>query len=398
MYNNSTLGGYFAELQLMTHTFNLNGRAIRLIASHGGRKYKRATGLVIDPALWNQKAKSLAAKCRDKNVWDSLRQIDLRLQEKEPGAKTEEEILSVIEWGITGIERKEERKRPTFWAYFREWGERPSPVRRQRRLYPNIVAKLMGTKEDWEQIDSTYYFRLCQKMDDYGCSINYKGAIIAKLKVVMSEGYKLKYHRNEEFRYFRRMAEVPEAIALSQEEVDKVWACQNLTHMERKAADLFIIGVYSVARWEDYSRLEMKNVAGGMLNYEQLKTGHTVIIPASPRLVEALERNGGRAPVLSQQKFNDAIKRVCRKVGMTDRLHVSKSKGAGRVSESKERCEMVSSHTARRTGATLLYLSGVPIKRCMLCTGHNTEKVFLGYIRISKEENARALSDLAFFK
>lgn len=381
----------------MTHTFNLNGRTIRLIVSSDGVKYKKATGLSIQPTLWNQKAKSLRAKCKDARVYEQLRQIDLRMQEAESIGLEPDKAIEYALNGKVSAEKKKP-KRPTFWQYFKEWGERPSPVQRQRRLYPNIVSKLMGTKEDWEDIDSAYYFRLCQAMDEYGCSINYKGAIISKLKVVMNEGYKLKYHKNEEFRQFRRMSEVPETIALSSSELDALWECDKLTQMEKKARDLFIIGVYSVARWEDYSRITRDNISNGMLNYEQLKTGKTVILPVSPRLQECLDRNGGIAPKLSQQKFNDAIKRCCRKIGMTDKIHVSKSKGANRVSSSEERCELVSSHTARRTGATMLYLAGVPIKRCMLISGHSTESNFLRYVRITKEENAKLLADNPFFQ
>ena len=380
----------------MTHTFNLNGKTIRLIVSSDGQKYKKTTGLSIQPSLWNSKAKSLRAKCKDAKVYDKLRLIDLRMQEAERDGREPEDA---IEFALNGkVSSKKKPKQPTFWQYFKEWGERPSPVQRQRRLYPNIVSKLMGTREDWEDIDSAYYFRLCRAMDEYGCSVNYKGAIISKLKVVMNEGYKQKFHKNEEFRQFKRMSEVPETIALSSSELDALWECDKLTQMEKKARDLFIIGVYSVARWEDYSRLTTDNISNGMLNYEQLKTGKTVILPVSPRLQECLERNGGIAPKLSQQKFNGAIKRCCRKIGMTDKVHVSKSKGANRVSESIERCELVSSHTARRTGATMLYLAGVPIKRCMLISGHSTEQTFLRYVRITKEENARMLADNEFFK
>lgn len=383
----------------MTHTFNLNKRSIRIIVFHGGKKYKKNTGLIIDPNLWSQSARTLQSKCKDRKVLEKLRAIDLRLLEMEGAVSDGADIGSAIEYALTGERRRpEEVSRPTFWQYFREWGERPSPVRRQRRLYPNVIAKLMGTREDWEQIDTAYYFRLCRRMDEYGCSVNYKGAIIAKLKLVMNEGYKQKFHRNEEFRQFRRMSEVPETIALTRDELEALWTCDTFTQMERKAADLFIIGTLSVARWEDYSRLTMDNVSDGMLNYEQLKTGRTVILPASPRLVECLRRNGGRAPVLSQQKFNEAIKRACRKIGMTAKLHVSRSRGAVRVSEAKERWEMVSSHTARRTGATCLYLSGVPIKRCMLLSGHTTESNFLRYVRVSKEENAAMLAGNEFFR
>ena len=383
----------------MTHTFNIDHKTIRLILSSNGEKIKKSTGLSIEPSLWNQKAKSIRAKCKDEKVYAKLSQIHLRMQEAEDMDMAPEEA---VVYALSGKQRvspnQDEPKRPSFWQYFKEWGERPSPVQRQRRLYPNIVSKLMGTKEDWEQIDTAYYFRLCRAMDDYGCSINYKGAIISKLKVVMNEGYKLKYHRNEEFRQFKRMSEVPETIALTSEELDALWDCDTLTQMESKARDLFMIGVYSVARWEDYSRMKISNIANGMLNYEQLKTGKTVILPVSSRLLECLQRNGGIAPQLSQQKFNEAIKRACKKIGMTEKLHISKSRGSSRVSQAKERWELVSSHTARRTGCSLLYLSGVPIKRCMMVSGHSTEKVFMNYIRISKEENAKELSSLGFFK
>ena len=384
----------------MTHTFNLDHNTIRLIVSDCGKKFKKSTGLSIDPSLWNQGAKSLRSKCKDAKVYESLREIDLRMQEAEGKNILPEEAII---YAISGEERKkEERKsrvsRPTFWQYFKDWGERPSPVQRQRRLYPRIVSKLMGEKEDWEQIDTAYYFRLCRAMDDYGCSINYKGAIISKLKVVMNEGYKQKYHKNEDFRQFKRMSEVPETIALSKDELDKLWSCEELTQMEQKARDLFFIGVYCVARWEDYSRISSDNISGGTINYEQKKTGKTVILPVSPRLVECLRRNGGIAPQLSQQKFNEAIKRCCKKIGMTDKLHISRSSGSARISEAKERWSMVSSHTARRTGCSLLYLSGVPIKRCMMVSGHSTERVFLSYIKVSREENARMLADNDFFK
>ena len=379
----------------MTHTFNLNGRTIRLIVSHKGEKIKRTTGISIDPKLWNSTAKTLPAKCKDVSALEHLRTIHIRLQEKEPKVLSLEDAYNAIAYAFG--EEYHTPSRPSFWQYFREWGERPSPVQRQRRLYPNIVSKLMGEKEDWEQIDSAYYFRLCRRMDEYGCSINYKGAIISKLKLVMSEGYKQKFHKNEEFRYFKRMSEVPETIALTKEELESLWSFDGLTHMERKAADLFIIGTYAVARWEDYSRLSLANISNGMLGYEQLKTGRSVVLPASPKLIACLERNGGRAPALSQQKFNEAIKRVCKKIGMTDLVHYSKSQGAGRVSCAKHRYEMVSSHTARRTGATRLYLSGVPIKRCMLLSGHSTEANFLRYVRITKEENAQMLAGNEFF-
>ena len=380
----------------MKHTFVYDKGSIRLVVSHQGKVYRKATGLTTK--LWDSSAKKLASKCKDVKVREKLMQIEKRLLDREGGAKTESDAKRIMAWAITGEVFPVRKGVPSFWEYFREWGERPSPVQRQRRLYPNIVSRLMGESENWDAIDSAYYYRLCRKMEDYGYSINTMGAVIDKLKIVMNEGFKQKFHTNTEFKEFKSMSEVPETIALSQEELEALWRFKSKSSWEKKARDLFIIGVYSAARWEDYSRFTLANISSGKLSYSQLKTGATVIIPASSRLVKCLKRNGGAAPKLSQQKFNEAIKKVCEGIGMTAPVHYSIGKGAGREHHVKRRCDMVSSHTARRTGATLLYKSGVPIKQCMMITGHKSESTFLGYIRISKEENAELLSKNPFFK
>lgn len=381
----------------MNHTFNLDHNSVRLVVSHKGKKYRKSTGITVADGLWDSRAKKLNAKCKDAKAYDKLRLIHLRLLEMENTVRGEGEVLDAIEYALTGKKNARKNARPTFWEYFREWGERPSSVQRQRRLYPNIVSKLMGEQDDWEDIDTAYYFRLCNAMDDYGCSTNYKGAIVSKLKNVMSEGYRLKYHSNEDFRQFKVMSEVPETIALTQAEVDALCKYKTESTIEKKVRDLAIIGIYSVARWEDFSRLSDDNISDGMLRYAQLKTERAVVLPASPRLVSALKRNKGVAPSLSQQKFNEYFKVVCKKIGMTQKLHIARSRGADRYTEAKERWELASSHTCRRTGCTLLYLSGVPLKRCMMISGHTTEDNFMRYIRITREENAKMLSDIAFF-
>ncbi|MDO9635196.1 MAG: tyrosine-type recombinase/integrase [Paludibacter sp.] len=60
--------------------------------------------------------------------------------------------------------------------------------------------------------------------------------------------------------------------------------------------------------------------------------------------------------------------------------------------------ELVTSHTARRSFATNLYLAGIDTISIMLLTGHKTEKSFMVYIRITKEQNAYRVASHPFFK
>ncbi len=66
----------------------------------------------------------------------------------------------------------------------------------------------------------------------------------------------------------------------------------------------------------------------------------------------------------------------------------------------KQRCndddlvfDLLSSHTARRSFATNYYLLGFPTIDLMKITGHRTERSFLKYIKVSKLDTAKRLSE-----
>lgn len=396
----------------MTHTFNLNGRAIRLIVSHEGKKYKKATGLTTDPALWNQKARSLRAKCRDGRVYERLRMIDLRMAEKEAaGSVSPEEAINYAVHGENAAESPkngtEKEKgagvvRPCFWDFFEAWSVADVPSRRDRSLAYRRLASIMGREGDWEDIDTSFYSVLMERLNGMGYSDNYKATLIAKLKTVMIEGAKRKYHGNLDYKRFSYKWETADTIALSQEEVEAIWSA-DLDGAEARARDCFIVGVYTAARFSDYSRISSDNIQNGRLviQFKQRKTQGEVLLPISPRVLAVLDRNGGRVPRISEQEVGRHMKRICSRLGgsFDDIVQVTKSRGAYHVIEKKRRWELISTHTARRTGATLLYtVYNVPLHSCMMLTGHRMPSNFLKYIKVSREENARMLADNPFFK
>lgn len=386
----------------MTHNFNINSRSIRLVVSHNGKQYKKYTGLTIRPSLWKKDAKSLQAKCRDKEVWEKLQPIHLRVCEKEGYVKTEEDVLRVIEYALTGkmpgASPIDSKRRLTFWEYFNEWSVRESTQSRQKRLCYNNIAKLMGKDFNWEDVDSAFHFRLVQKMQAAGYAINYQWKMISQLKTVMNEGRKLKYHSNLEYQDFKAKRIETESVYLTKDEVDRLWEYTPHGELERKARDLFLLGVYSCARFSDYSRLSMDMIHDGVIRFTQVKTSSSVMVPASPRLLSILERNGGVAPHLAQQHLNEWIKKVCKAVKIDDAIETTFNTGLKRTRQMRPKYELVSSHTARRTGVTLLYMTGVPLHQVMLISGHKDEDSIRHYLRLTKEENVALLRDNPFFK
>lgn len=385
----------------MTHTFNIDKGSIRLVASHKGKQYKKATGLTIDPALWNKKAKSLPAKCKDRRVWDKLRLVHLRAESEQVNAKTESDVLRIMEYAITGkmqVSRSNTPRPLSFWEYFDEWVNRESTQIRQKRLCYNNIAKFMGKDFDWSDVDSAFHFRLVQKMRDAGFGINYQWKTVSQLKTVMNEGRKLKYHANLEYQDFKTRREDPDTVYLTQDEVERLWEYKPKGELERKARDLFLLGVYSCARFSDYSRLCSDMIKDGVIRFTQVKTSSSVMVPAAPRLLSVLERNGGRAPHLAQQHLNEWIKKVCKAVKIDERVEVSSTDGKSRKTKILPKYSLVSSHTARRTGITLLYMTGIPLQQVMLISGHKDEDSIRHYLRLTKEENVALLKDNPFFK
>ena len=376
--------------------------AVRLVITHHGKVYRKYTGISVLTSRWKRPKNGRQWPTSPEDS-QKLKTILLALEERLDEYSTESDIIKAVNdvlssnlGNYTPIGENTSGK-VSFWQYFDEWAARPRSTMRYNENVRRRIGEMMGRQDNWNDIDSAWFFRLNQKMDEAGYSVNYKATIIARLKTVMSEGFKLKYHTNTEYMNFKKVQEPADTVYLTQEEVDAIWDLELTLSIERKARDLFILGIYTASRFSDYSRLALEDIRDGKIRFVQKKTSGDVVIPASPRVVQVLERNGGHAPVICQQKYNKSIKEVCRKAGMTETVLVTRSRGAQHVTERMKKYELVSSHTARRTGATLLYMSGVPLRQCMLITGHTTEANFMKYIRVTKEQNADMLASNPFF-
>jgi len=370
------------------------GTALVLVISQGGRKYKKQVGISVRPADWKKQ------RTKDERVNARLRAIENNLNATLNQFSTPAQIRAAIDLALgRQTTSPTDSTRPRFWDYFKEWSERDTPSRRDRSLAYRRVSEIMGTGEDWEEINPAWHFRFLRRCDDLGLSRNYEATLVAKVKSVLIEGRRLGYHSSDAYREFSYKWETADSVALTQTEVDALWNAP-LSGRDAMARDLFILGIYTASRFQNYSRLTRGNIVGGMIQFVQPKTGEEVIIPLSPRVEEVLRRNGGAAPTLTEQELGRRIKAICRDLGGTflETSDVRRTQG-GRVSiERKAKWERVCPHTARRTGATILHLAGVPDYQLMKLTGHRTLQNFQKYLRISKEENAMLLKDNPFFK
>ena len=84
---------------------------------------------------------------------------------------------------------------------------------------------------------------------------------------------------------------------------------------------------------------------------------------------------------------------------LTDKITYSYTVGGKIKTVTKEKWELICSHTARRSAATNLYLTGrMKTLEIMRLTGHKTEQNFFRYIRLTSDDTARSISGDMFFR
>ena len=374
--------------------------SVRVVITHRGKVWRKAVGLSVQ--AWNQKTQ----KSGNIKTDQALKTIRIGLESTLNELSSDNDIENALkrvyegEWHKDTATTLKTPKRPSFATYFKEWSERDCGAVRQNKTAYNIVTEIMGKGIAWSDFDDAFLVRLLAGFDKRKMRPNYQGVVLGRLKTALNEAYALHYLTDDSFRNWKKPSEETFAIALTEQEVELLWNADLDKKMSR-VRDLFLLGVYTAGRFSDYSLLTSDNIHDGRISFVQKKTGSPVLIPCHPRVQEILERNGGRAPRMSIQSFNGKIKDVCREAGIGSVIQVPPGtlarlgKGAGLVVHKWELC---SSHTARRTGASLLYKSGVPVRVCRYLTGHTKDDTFLRYIKIDREEAADILAESPFFK
>lgn len=219
---------------------------------------------------------------------------------------------------------------------------------------------------------------------------------ISIIKVFMGEAVDLRYTTNNEFRHKKfSYSEVDtDAVYISEKELDKLYRFDFTGNKKlENVKNLFVFGAWVGLRFSDFSNIKPENIvqidSEYFIKMITQKTKELVIIPCSPVVLDIFkkyEHNRNRLPhAISNQKFNDYIKEVCRIAEFTEK---------GRLADDTnlELWQCISSHTARRSFATNYYLQGFPVIDLMKITGHKTEKAFMKYIRVTKLDAAKRLS------
>lgn len=275
----------------------------------------------------------------------------------------------------------------------------------------NILEDFQKTyrrKISFETIDVDFYYDFIDYLTTTKKhSTNTIGKLIKNIKVILNDATESGVNKNMDFKSKRFIAPSEKSFSIYMNE-SELLEIGNIDLSENKkleiVRDLFLIGCYTGLRYSDYSTIKAENidVEMNMLSIKTQKTGTEIAIPLHEVVNAILQKYNYILPEsISNQKTNDYLKELgIRETGWekdkkTKCLHETVKKVI--TKEGKQlhtpmlKYELLSTHTARRSFATNLFLSGFPALSIMKITGHTTEKSFMKYIKITPTENATLL-------
>lgn len=367
-----------------------------------GDKIRISTELKVPSKYWDSKNKVLLKRCPDYAFLSvKLNKFVSIVGKWVVRADIDEMNLSELKTLILkelGREVKEDNKQGGLLGFYKYWANTSfgshTSTRQIRNHYKTLCEYLNNEDVSFESVNYEFYIKFKSYLDDVK---NYKpnttSTHLKDLKAVMAEAQRRGLHNSDNYKAIKKKFVDIDSVYLTIDEINKLYEYP-LYGMKQMARDLFVLGCHTAMRYSDYSQLNPLQISDGKITNINKKTKTTVIVPAHPRVIEILNR-WGRAPKVSQEMLNRLIKVICMEMGIFNQaIPVRTKEGVTYV----EKYNLITTHTARRSGATNMFLSGIPAQSIMKITGHATESSFLKYLRISKEQNANLLADNPFFK
>lgn len=408
--------------------------SIGILISFRGKKYRRSVGESIPVKYWNKTKKRAKATSEftygnvindaiDK--WNSaaLRTLSFFKEYYNPPAP--ESFFAQLDNEFY----KDEKDKPmpmSFTDYLDTYIKRYEHARSIITIkhYTTTRNKLiefekrLPKKLSFEDLNIEFYNEFRNWFYQHGYTDNYFGSVIKVIKQAYMEARRVdKLHscNNIEHKDFVTVTAESDNVYLSEDELLKIHKLdltpkliaenyKNISphRIQQKIISLtrvrqrFLIGAYTGLRVSDFARLGDMNI-GEFIRINTIKTKSNTIVPIHPVIAEIIAGGFDATVTVSDQKINSHIKELARLAGITDMVLLNRHVGGKVVEVYKEKCDLVSTHTARRSFATNAYKAGVPTIAIMKVTGHKKESTFLKYIKISAEENAQMLKTHPFF-
>ncbi len=236
-------------------------------------------------------------------------------------------------------------------------------------------------------------------------SPNTIGRHIKQFKIIMRSAEEDGIHSNKIYtnKKFILLTAPVESIYLTDEEIDKMYKLDlSDKPMHELVRDAFVLGSQIAQRFSDYIRIRPHHIheegSDLKLIMRAQKTDQKINVPLNSIAIKILQKYNQSIPKVPEQVFNRYIKLIGKWAGINQPIEYIKHLGSEKIKVIEPKYELITSHTARRSGATNMLKSKLTLDEVRRITGHKTIKNLLTYIRLTEDEVYERIKESSFFK
>lgn len=386
-------------------------------------------GMAFDKSHVEAEILAIANPKKSEAILKAKREEEERLREEE---RIKEEQARLIKEGI-------EAERAKIWNFLNRFCEEIKSGTRLnghsryaqgtvkawfsfRKLYDQFDKKHRYT---WNDVDRAFVTKFLAFMEKNDYMVSAQNKYLVDLRAIVNYAYLDGIHDNDRaMQYFakKKIEESDKAIEiyLTDAELQALYDMP-LTGKQDEVRDIFLVGCYTCQRVSDYNDIDkdcFTTTAKGtpVIRLIQKKTRNEVKIPImNPNLKAICEKYSYNLHSVVDVILNRYIKDILKKLSetvpslgkmVTTKLTMKQKKleedgklvvernDKGEVIMPRYNC--VTTHTARRSGITNMYLTHkYTIVQMMHVSGHKTQKTFMDYIKLSSDEIADEIDAIA---
>lgn len=204
---------------------------------------------------------------------------------------------------------------------------------------------------------------------------------------------------NKGFKNYKKPSYFSDSVYLNENELKIILDTELNSELE-VIRDLFILRCYIGTRFKDSEITKDLIVTSDGLDFLKVfatKVEKESFIPIHPIVSEIGDKYNWKFKQFSNAYTNRQIKTICSIAGIDNEVTVNFKRGGVYGVKVVKKWQLISTHTARRTIATNLFLSGVEPELIITLTGHSTVKQLMVYVKVGNLQKAKMLARSDFF-
>lgn len=358
---------------------------------------KYPTGISISPAQWNQKEHrvreitGIPFRQYNKTLDIIEREVKIIFQNTDYFSLSTNLLRAKID---ACLERGTGASNDEFKVYL-------DMKVKENHKYHQLKNKLEKySRLSWSNINAKWLQQYVRDLELQGLARNTIAKQINALKSLLNDAAKDNLNHSTQYKHFSYSPEIVYKTYLTMQEVEAIYNLKDLSPALDIIKDLFIVGCLTGLRVENYTNIDQSlsintdDTITAIVN----KNGPRITIPQHYIIKDIILKYKGLPPPRSVWAINRGIKKIAEKAKINSPVISVREEGGVRVTTTLPKYKTITSHTARRTLVTLLYLQNVKLDYIRSILGHSDIASTMRYIKAGLTEYQTEVAELDFWK